>query len=363
MKILKSNIEIANYINSLEEILNLNLSLGDMFSSLFSNYDLYNKSEIESLARLNKENIREAYLETLLDYWEIDLDYEDNKNFFDSYINPSFKEINPQEYLNNPYFKNIRIKNIVDGDYELKIDKFVPYELFALDDIEIDDNYVERSKIAYFKDEFPFITLNYKKVTWMNITPNEINTMKRGVELAKGNVIVYGLGLGYYPYMISLKDEVKSITIIEKDINIINLFNKYLFPQFNNKNKIKIIEGDALKHSISPLKYDFAFVDLWHNPDDGIDLFLHFKKVEKESPNCKFVYWLETSFIAYLRRAMISLLIEQNNGYKEDNYKKAESSFDRIINSYYFKTKNITLNKKSDVDNLLDENNLINYLL
>ena len=360
---MKINKDVASYIHELEDVLNLNLSLGDMFSSLFSNYDLYNKEEIEVLAKSSKKDVRDIYLDKILDYWEIDLDYEDNNDFFNKYINPSFIEESPDKYLNNPYFKNIKINNIKDGDYELKLDSFKPYEIFALDDIRIDEDYVENSKIAYFRKEFPFITLNYKKVTWMNITPNEINTMEKGVGLAKGDVIVYGLGLGYFPYMISLKDEVKSITIIEKDKRIINLFNKYIFPQFKNQNKIKIIEGDALKHNISPLKYDFAFVDLWHNPDDGIDLYLKFKKVEKESPNCTFVYWLDTAFEAYLRRAMIYLLVEQLNGFKEDSYHHPETYFDKIICSYYFKTKNITLNKKSDVDDLLKVDTLINLLI
>ena len=72
----------------------------------------------------------------------------------------------------------------------------------------------------------------------MSITPNEIETMEEAVKAATGKVIVYGLGLGYYPYMISLKDEVKEIVIVENDIKIINLFKlKLVNSKINFRSK------------------------------------------------------------------------------------------------------------------------------
>ena len=40
----------------------------------------------------------------------------------------------------------------------------------------------------------------------MTITPDEIETMKEAVDQAFGNVLTFGLGLGYYAYMVSEKD-------------------------------------------------------------------------------------------------------------------------------------------------------------
>ena len=362
MKISKDK-AVIEYIEKLNNTLDLNISLGEMFSSLFSNYEITDKKEIEVLASNYHKSTRDIYLDKILDYWEIDLDFEDNESFYSNYIEPCFFEIDVKEYKDNPYLKNVKVNNIKDGDYELVIDKFKPYEIFALDDITVNDEFVEMNKIAYFKEEFSFIALNYKKVTWMNITPNEINTMKKAVNLAFGDVVVYGLGLGYFQYMISLKEEVKSITIIEKDSRIIDIFTKHILPQFSHKNKMKIIKEDALKHVGSRLNYDFAFVDLWHNQDDGINLFLHFKNKEKLSPNCHFEYWLNNSFYAYLRRAFISLLIEQSLGYKDDKYQKAENNFDMIINKYYFKTKSIIINNVNDIVSMLDDNSLLNLLI
>ena len=74
----------------------------------------------------------------------------------------------------------------------------------------------------------------------MSIIPNEIETMKEAIETVKGNVLVYGLGLGYFPYMISLKNDVNKITIIEKeDI----LFEEYKVINGTIKTKQKVTAG------------------------------------------------------------------------------------------------------------------------
>ena len=197
----------------------------------------------------------------------------------------------------------------------------------------------------------------------MNITPNEINTMSCASKKARGDVIIFGLGLGYFPYIISLKNEVKFITIIEKDSHIIDIFNKYLLPQFEQKSKIKIINCDAYNIIKSPLNYDFAFVDLWHNPDDGIEIFLDFKRNEHLSPKCEFSYWIERSFYAYLRRIFIALLYEQLNDFDEKTYQFSTSTFEKIINKYYKNTKNITLKTKDDIIAILSDDSLLKLVL
>ena len=80
--------------------------------------------------------------------------------------------------------------------------------------------------------DYKYLTLSKDNVIWMSINPNEINTMDEDIKFMHGNILVLGLGLGYISYMLSLKDDINSITIIEKDKEIINLFNKYLLNNF-----------------------------------------------------------------------------------------------------------------------------------
>lgn len=122
--------------------------------------------------------------------------------------------------------------------------------------------------------------------------------MKKPISEATGNVLTYGLGLGYYAYMVSMKDNVESVTIVEKDKEIIDLFTRYILPQFKNKSKIKIINDDAFNYFKKDIYYDYVFVDIWHDPSDGIDLYLKFKSLEKD--NIKYSYWIEDTLKCYI---------------------------------------------------------------
>ena len=137
----------------------------------------------------------------------------------------------------------------------------------------------------------------------MTITPNEIETMKEAVDGAIGNVLAFGLGLGYYAYMVSEKENVENVTVVEINEDVIKLFNKYILPQFKHAEKIKIIKADAFEYAknyITPGKFDYVFTDLWHDVSDGMDMYLKMKTFEKQSPKTVFSYWIEKSILCYL---------------------------------------------------------------
>ncbi|MNI73585.1 spermidine synthase [compost metagenome] len=148
---------------------------------------------------------------------------------------------------------------------------------------------------------FPAILENNR--IWMTITPNEIETMKDAVAKAFGNVLTFGLGLGYYAYRISEKNQVERVTIVENNEDVIQLFTQYILPQFKNSQKIKIIKSDAFEYAqahMSKGRYDFVFTDLWHDVSDGIDMYLRMKDYEQMNPSTEFMYWIEKSILCYL---------------------------------------------------------------
>ena len=362
MKIKKDS-AVINRIKELEETNELNCNLSEMFLYVIGDRSLIEKDEIETLAKKHNLDINDLVLSTLCDVWEIDPENEDNSVIYQTHIASNVFSIDKNEFENNPYYQQIKPKEIKNKNYSLTYDFYTPYELFSYDDITVDENYHEQTKIAYFKDEFKFLVLNYKDVTWMSITPNEIKTMEPAIEKAKGDIIVFGLGLGYFAFMTSLKQEVKSVTIVENDINIINIFKENLLPLFPQKSKIKIVQADALEVIKKPLPYDFAFVDLWHSVEDGLELFLKFKKIESQNQDVEFSYWLSNSFYALLRRAFITLLSEQLEGFDESNYQNGETTFDKLVNLYYRKTKDIQIKDVSDINSMLVDSNLLSMLL
>ena len=359
MKFVKSP-SLEKYLQNLLEENELNLSVSDILSSVIGNCEITSKKEMDALKKNSSYSDKEILLSRLVEYLGFDMSIEDNEMIFNKYISDIIYKVDMDKYLTNPFylkFKNISIK---ENGYELVMDRYTPYELFAYKDMEyFRDSYIEKNSIGYFDNEFKFLALNYKSTTWMSITPNEIETMEKYINTVKGKLTVFGLGLGYFAYMISNKSDVNEITIIEKDSNIINLFNKHIYPKFEHKEKIKIVKADALDYIKTPLVSDYAFVDLWHDPFDGLDLYLKFKKSQQKSPNCTYFYWLESSFYMLLRRLMFTLINEQLEGLGEANYKKVESISDEIINRYYYATKNLTIASETDLSNLLSDDSLI----
>jgi len=347
---------ITDYINELDNLNNMNMYLSDIFLDITGNFDEKITNRISQ-----SKNIEKEYKKVVSEYLDVDESDVEEKTMFDNYIASSIHLIGDSKYIDNDYIKNINIKPIKQGKYELVIDKYKPFELFSFSDIKVDSHFNEKTTMAFFEKEYKFPAILKDKITWMNITPNEINTMEKAINTVSGNVLVYGLGLGYFPYMISNKNNVNKITIIEYDQEIISLFKKFIFPQFPNKNKIEIILCDAFKYQANNKGFDYVFVDLWHSAEDGIMCYKHFKKQELSS-NCKFIYWLEDSFKALLRRAFITLLVEQYNSIKID-YSKSENVFDSIVNIFNEKTQSLKLSSIENIHNAILDSSLINLFI
>ncbi|OMD38833.1 hypothetical protein [Paenibacillus odorifer] len=231
------------------------------------------------------------------------VDNAEDKELFNKYFNNMLHKLDANEFYDNQYYKNIKIPTIKIGSSELKYETYKPFEGFVCNDIMQTAEGRQIPQIGFFETEFSFPAVLENDRIWMTITPNEIETMKEAVDQAFGNVLTFGLGLGYYAYMVSERVNVESITVVEMNEDVIKLFNNYVLPQFKNAHKIKIIKADAFEYAqkyMSKGNYDFVFTDLWHDVSDGIDMYLKMKKFEKESPDTIFTYWIEQSILCYL---------------------------------------------------------------
>ena len=346
------NIFLKDQIDSIIKTNQINTWVADLLSEACNYTDFFDVNRIKQY-----KTPEDAMLEMIFDNFELDKDDQEIRDILKEFVRDRIKCLDPKVYENDLYAKTVEANGSFNG-YSIKKISYEPYQTFPYDEINVNDKYQELSNIGFFKEKFSYLALCQGNNVWMSLNPNEIETMKPFIEKAKGDVLVLGLGMGYVPFMISERSEVKHITIIEKDKNIINLFNKVLFPSFRNKNKITIICDDAISYVSNKKRYDYIFADLWHNPDDGLDLFIKLKRINK-GIDC----WLETSLIALLRRCMVTLIEEQLEGLTEDNYKKAKTPTDRAINHYYEKTKNLVINNEDDLWNLLSDNSLIELII
>ncbi|MCM3786273.1 hypothetical protein M3231_25335 [Neobacillus mesonae] len=231
------------------------------------------------------------------------VDHAHHKNLFDQYFSRMAHKLDANEYYNNPYYRNIKIPAVKVGSSELKYEKYKPFEGFVCNDIIRTEEGRHIPQIGFFDTEFKFPAVLENDRIWMTITPNEIETMKEAVEGAFGHVLTFGLGLGYYAYMVSEKSNVDSVTVVDMNADVIQLFETYVLPQFPNAHKIKIIKSDAFEYAQNHLpsrNYDFVFTDLWHDVSDGMEMYLKMKQYEKQSPGTVFSYWIEKSILCYL---------------------------------------------------------------
>ena len=272
-----------------EEINNLIMSKLSIYLNNYSDY--ITKEMIDNIKKEFDFNDLESFkiiLTSLLEITDKELIHEFDKIVF---------ELDKNKYEDNLYYKNISFKNIKSNKWSFRYESYKPYEAFVFNDLrKINDKLYPC--IGYFKEEYKYPAVLENNREWMLITPNEIETMEKPINEATGNVLTYGLGLGYYAYMVSMKEDVKTVTIVEKDKEIIELFNKYILPQFRFKDKIRIINMDAFEYFKKNIYYDFVFVDIWHDPSDGIDLYLKFKNLEKK--NIKYSYWIEDTIKCYI---------------------------------------------------------------
>lgn len=224
-----------------------------------------------------------------------------DRTFFQKYFPLSLRKEFVEDYLSNPYLNNIVFKVGKKGNITFEKGIYKPYQPFVYNDLFLNFDGMIIPQVGFFTKEFSFPRICENGREWMTITPNEINTMKKPISLAKGRVLCLGLGLGYFAYMCSLKSEVEEIVVIERNPVLIELFKEFILSQFSFKEKVKVIEGDAFDYLKNPSSlFDFVFADLWHDCGDGVDLYLELKKYEDKYPKALFTYWIEDSMKFYL---------------------------------------------------------------
>lgn len=286
--------------NSIEEN---NRRVLTLLSDFLNNHENYiNTNLINKITQVGVSD-KQAFILLLSSFYNLD-DEDDLLIYYFPYM---INELNENDYYCNEYYKNIGLtkKRKKIKNWEITTSTYKAYEAFVCNDfIYMEDKRII-PQIGYFKKPFRFLSVYENKRLWMSITPNEIETMKKPIELSRGIVCTIGLGLGYFTYMCSLKENVKKVIVIEIDKNIINLFKNTILPDFSfeQKNKIEIINADAftfLDNDMDHLSIDYLFTDIWHDVSDGKDLYKRIKEYESKYNSVKFMYWIENTIKYYL---------------------------------------------------------------
>lgn len=266
--------------------------------------------EFEDISKMfHKELVRIGHNITLeqsmLMQLVIDIAKQVNVSIPDYYIDLMMEEskcLDKSVIYENEYVKNIHFQDAESGKFQLASASFDAYELFDYDIPEYIEYGMGIGKLGFFKEKVEYPCIAEDGHVWMSVTPNEIYAMKPHIDEARGKVLTLGCGMGYYAYMASIKDEVESVTIVEKSQDVIDLFEKHILPQFSHKEKVKIVKADAIEfmNQLEDGVYDVCFADIWIGNNDYIP-YLNLKKACKRFNNTKMSYWIEKSILASMQ--------------------------------------------------------------
>lgn len=241
-------------------------------------------------------------------------DRPDILNNYMAAISKECRVFDVEEFKNNPYFKNIDFHEKHQGDYELLYHEFMPYEVAIYSPPKrLPKVHIDIPCVSCFTHtlKYPAIVQTSIKSTWMSVTPNEVYTMAGAISNANGKVLTLGCGMGYFAYMASLKDEVESVTIVEIEQDVIDLFEKHILPQFQHKDKITIIKADAVEYmkTLADGEFDYCFADIWIGIED-IAPYFSIKEIGRKLRKTKIDYWIEESFAIYLSQLVWIEILE-----------------------------------------------------
>ncbi len=213
------------------------------------------------------------------------------------------KKFDRASFYADPYLSTVKISEKRIGNFLLTESEYARGEFFQYDMPSLSDEIVV-PKIGFFPQKVAFPAVYEGRTPWVSVCPSEIFSMTPDTKDARGNCLVLGLGLGYYPFLISAKKEVKHITIIEKSPEIIELFEKELLPQFPNKEKISVVQADAFDYlsDTENGKYDFCYADIWEGWVDGARAVKKIEPYEKKLYETEFRYWIKKEIDWFLKQ-------------------------------------------------------------
>jgi len=259
------------------------------------------EADVASLAAECSLTLGEAYLALLAAHLDLDISKAEDARLYRGYLPQMVRQHDPAVYEADAYFRTVKPESGAHAAIDLVQETIEPMELFVADDFRMDERGRVLPQLGWFDRAFSFPAIREDGRVWMTVTPNEINTIQPAVQESRGKVLTFGLGLGYYAFHCLLKADVTSVTVVEKNPAVIDVFTRLLLPFFPRKEDLRIIRADAFDYAanIMPQEgFDTVFTDLWHDVADGIPLYQRMKALEV--PGRNYLYWIEKTLKFYM---------------------------------------------------------------
>lgn len=286
---------------------------------------------------LTEEGVEETYAIAALLGEIFGLDGErrpEDRRLMRDYLQPSVRILDRQKYGNDPYYRTVKIPDRKMGEWEFRNETYAPYRGIICDDMTAGDDFSEVPPLGFFPEGFSFPAVLEGGNEWMTLTPVDMDTCRNAIARAHGQVVTFGLGLGYFAFMAARKPEVTSVTVVERSPDVIRLFREVLLPQFPQGNKIRIVQDDAFRYAedtMPGMGFDYAFADTWRDASDGLPMYLRMRRLESRNPGTVFDYWIEGFLLSRLRALVFEDIWAKESADPTHAGTGATGSFDTVV--------------------------------
>ncbi|PRP90038.1 hypothetical protein ENSA5_68410 [Enhygromyxa salina] len=104
----------------------------------------------------------------------------------------------------------------------------------------------------------------FRTFPWMSLTPAELLTLRPGTRLAKGKVVIAGLGLAHQLIEVGKRRAVTEITVVERSRELVELIMPRAMAVLaeHGREQVRVAGGDAFA-LLPKLEADVALVDVF----------------------------------------------------------------------------------------------------
>ena len=268
------------------------------------------------------------------------------------------------EWNNTPYHRTISLEKISDGPFSFTKEMTAGNYLFNADVIQKDPNRELKDwmRLRAMDRDFEAIYLYQDDKDWMMDAPSEAFTNDPYAAKAHGNVITFGLGIGYFLFMASHNKAVTHLTVVERSQAVIDMFKKNILPQFDTNTPITFICADAfsLWHKDFLSEFDYIYADIWQSGEDGLECITRFlSQYEPDFQTADF--WIEDSCFEVMWTLSLLHFEELATGHKT----KVADHFTPYMNKIrsYYSTIDDTVSDVDTLKHLMYDTETIRHIL
>ena len=272
--------------------------------------------------------------------------------------------ISSNDWVSSPYHTSIHLDTIQDDHFSYRTEVIKGNELFNYSSIQKDPNRElnDYMMLRALDKDVSSIYLLQDEVDWMLDAPSEAMTNDPVALKAHGNVITFGLGIGYFPFMCMQNKNVTSITVVEKSKELVDMFMKFIYPQFPQNIPLKVISGDAYDYYNEETlnQYDFIYSDIWRSNDDGLECIT--KLLEQyHNLNKDIHFWIEDSCVEIIW-ALIFVYFDEIYHHRQNTVPEFYDIYMQKIRKYFEQIEKV-ITDCNDLKNYMYDTNTIREIL